>query len=178
MKVISTDIPEVKRLVPRVFEDHRGYFFESFRSDVLAENGIHDVFVQDNQSRSAKGILRGLHLQDPPYAQSKLVRAIMGEILDVAVDVRKNSPTFGKWVAVKLTEQNKESLYVPEGFAHGFYVLSEIAVVSYKCNRYYHHPSERCLAWNDPEVGVEWQLDGEPTLSDKDKIGLPLEAFR
>lgn len=169
MNVIKTDIPDVVIIEPRVFGDHRGYFFESFSEKDFSENVREVKFVQDNESKSCYGVLRGLHFQKPPHAQAKLVRVVKGRVLDVAVDVRKGSPTFGKHVAVELTEDNHRQLFIPRGFAHGFAVLSEEAVFQYKCDNYYAPQSEGSVLWNDPEIGIEWGIpEGDVILSDKD----------
>lgn len=170
MNVIKTDIPEVVIIEPRVFGDHRGYFFESFSEKDFAENVREVKFVQDNESKSCYGVLRGLHFQKPPHAQAKLVRVVKGRVLDVAVDVRKGSPTFGKHVAVELSEENHRQLFIPRGFAHGFAVLSEEAVFQYKCDNYYAPQSEGSVLWNDPEVGIQWGIPADDVmLSDKDR---------
>ena len=170
MNVIETDIPGVVVIEPRIFKDERGYFFEAFNEREFAENVRPVPFVQDNESRSVKGVVRGLHFQKPPYAQSKLVRVVKGEVLDVAVDIRKGSPTFGKYVAVKLSADNHLQVFIPRGFAHGFCVLSDEAVFQYKCDNYYAPQSEAAVAWDDTEVAVDWQLPLESIiLSDKDR---------
>ncbi len=161
---------------PKVFEDARGYFFESYNNAVFEKAGLHLNFVQDNQSLSQKGVLRGLHFQNPPHAQGKLVRVIKGAVYDVAVDIRKNSPTYGKYFGLELTEQNKWMMYIPEGFAHGFLTLEDNTIFSYKCTNYYNKPSEGCLLWNDPAIGINWNVN-EPLLSDKDKEGQLLKDF-
>ena len=172
MKLIKTEIEGVFVIEPRLFEDDRGYFFESFSESKFRElTGLNTTFVQDNESRSRRGVLRGLHFQKA-NPQGKLVRVIEGEVFDVAVDLRKNSPTFGKWVGVTLSAENKKQFYVPEGFAHGFLVLSEYATFVYKCTRLYDPASEGGLLYNDPALGIAWPtegLDGEPLLSEKDK---------
>lgn len=168
-------IPEVLRLSPRVFADGRGFFLESFNERAFREaSGLDVRFVQDNHSRSARGVLRGLHLQREPHAQGKLVRVASGEVFDVAVDVRRGSPTFGRWVGERLSAENHRQLWIPAGFAHGFLVLSESADVLYKATDYYAPHSEACIAWDDPQLGIDWPLDGAPVLSEKDRIGLPL----
>lgn len=156
---------------PKVFEDHRGHFFESFREDVLKENGVETNFVQDNQSLSQKGILRGLHFQAPPFAQGKFVRVIKGAVLDVALDIRKNSETYGKFVCVELTEKNYNMLYIPPGFAHGFVTLEDNTIFTYKCTDYYHPEVEGGVLWNSPELNIPWNIEN-PVLSAKD-IALP-----
>ena len=157
-------------LEPRVFEDERGYFFESFSQREFDEKIRRVTFVQDNQSKSSYGVVRGLHFQKPPYTQSKLVRCIKGAVLDVAVDVRKGSPTFGKYVAVELTEENHRQLFVPRGFAHGFAVLSDEAVFQYKCDNYYNKESEGSIAWNDPVLNIDWRIPVDRIiLSEKDR---------
>ncbi len=169
MKVIRTEIPEVVIIEPRIFGDRRGYFFESFSERDFAENVLGVRFVQDNESRSCRGVVRGLHFQLPPHAQGKLVRVVKGRVIDVAVDIRRGSPTFGKHVAVELSEDNHLQLFIPRGFAHGFSVLSEDAVLQYKCDEYYHPESEGALAWDDPDIAVDWKIPAEEViLSAKD----------
>lgn len=171
MKSISTAIADVFILEPKVFGDTRGFFFESFNSRAFAEaTGLDVHFVQDNHSRSARGVLRGLHYQ-ALQPQGKLVRVVRGSVFDVAVDIRKTSPTFGKWVGVELTEDNHRQLWVPPGLAHGFLVTSESADFLYKTTDYYAPEHERCLAWNDPAIGIDWPLEGKPQLSAKDQLG-------
>lgn len=170
MKFIPTDIPDVILIEPRVFGDHRGFFMETYKEPLFSENGIPDKFVQDNISRSVKGTLRGLHYQLNPHAQGKLVRVLRGSVYDVAVDLRKNSPTFGKWIGVELTEDNKLSFWIPPGFAHGFYVTSDVAEFTYKCTDVYAPETERGIIWNDPDIGVQWPITGDALLlSEKDK---------
>lgn len=174
MNVIETEIPDLLIIEPKVFGDDRGFFFESFNARAFAEQtGVQDSFVQDNHSRSAKGVLRGLHyqIQQP---QGKLVRVVEGEIYDVVVDVRRSSPTFGKWEGVTLSAESKRQLWVPAGFAHGFVVTSDYAEVLYKTTDYWAPEFERSIIWNDPALGIDWPLDGEPLLSAKDKAGVPL----
>jgi dTDP-4-dehydrorhamnose 3,5-epimerase len=169
MHVVSTAIPDVKILEPRVFGDERGFFYESFNAQAFAEaTGVKANFVQDNHSRSARGVLRGLHYQ-VQQAQGKLVRVSAGEVLDVAVDIRKSSATFGQWVAVRLSAENKRQLWVPEGFAHGFVVLSEFAEFLYKTTDYYAPEHERSIRWDDPALAIDWQLNDAPQLSAKDQ---------
>lgn len=176
MNVIKTELEGVVIIEPRVFGDHRGYFFESFSQKEFEEKVCKTIFVQDNESKSTKGVLRGLHFQKPPHCQSKLVRVVEGEVLDVAVDIRKGSPTFGKYVAVNLSAENKRQLFVPRGFAHGFVVLSETATFQYKCDNYYAPQFEGSVAWNDPAIGIDWQINlAEVLLSDKDKVSPLLE---
>ena len=167
MKITLARIPDVKIIEPNVFEDSRGYFLETFRSEILNSNGIDDAFVQDNISKSAKGTIRGLHYQKE-VPQAKLVQCVYGKILDVAVDVRKGSKTFGNYVAVQLSEENHKQVYIPEGFAHGFSVLSDEAIVCYKCSSYYHKESERGIRWDDPQIRINWGVE-KPILSDKDR---------
>ena len=171
---IPQDIPEVIRIIPTVFGDSRGFFMESYQQSAFHEAGITATFVQDNHSKSTKGVLRGLHFQNPPYAQGKLLRCVRGEIFDVAVDIRKNSPTFGKWVGIVLSEENKEMFYIPEGFAHGFMVLSDEAELLYKATGEYNAASEGGLLWNDPSVGIQWPKVEKPLLSAKDEQWKPL----
>lgn len=169
MNVIKTDIQGVVIVEPKVFGDHRGYFFESFSEKDFAEAVGEVKFVQDNESKSSYGVLRGLHFQKPPHAQAKLVRVVKGRVLDVAVDLRKSSPTFGKHVAVELTEENHRQLFIPRGFAHGFVVLSDEAVFQYKCDNYYAPQSEGSVLWNDPDIGIQWGIPSEDVmLSEKD----------
>lgn len=171
MEVIKTDIEGVVIIEPRIFRDDRGYFYESFSQREFEEKVCRTTFVQDNQSKSSYGVLRGLHFQKPPYCQSKLVRCIKGAVLDVAVDLRKGSPTFGKHVAVELTEENHRQLFVPRGFAHGFAVLSEEAVFQYKCDNFYNKESEGAIAWDDPELAIDWRISADKALlSEKDKL--------
>ena len=170
MKAIDTAIPDVKIIEPTVFADDRGFFFESFSAlKFEAVVGRSANFVQDNHSRSGKGVLRGLHYQLPPHAQAKLVRVVVGEVYDVAVDIRKSSPTFGQWVGVLLSAENKRQLWIPEGFAHGFLTLSDDVEFVYKTTNYYAPESDRGIRWNDPQIGIDWRLNGEPTLSPKDQ---------
>lgn len=169
MKATRLAIPDVVLLEPKVFGDERGFFFESFNEQQFIELTGGDVrFVQDNHSRSVRNVLRGLHYQLPPKAQGKLVRVVVGEVFDVAVDIRNQSPTFGKWVGEILSADNKRQLWIPPGFAHGFLVLSEFAEFLYKATDYYAPEYERCFAWNDPVVGVVWPIKGDPILSTKD----------
>ena len=172
MEVLKTAIEGLLIIEPTVFGDSRGYFFESYNKQRFNEaTGLDIDFVQDNQSKSCYGVLRGLHFQMPPYAQSKLVRCVRGKVLDVAVDIRKSSPTFGKYVAVELTEDNHRQLFIPHGFAHGFVVLSEEAIFQYKCDNFYHKESEGAIAWNDPEINIDWTIPFDDVmLSDKDKV--------
>lgn len=172
MNVIQTEIPEVLIFEPKVFGDHRGYFFESFRQDIFEKAiGQQILFIQDNQSRSSYGVLRGLHFQRQPYTQSKLVRCLEGEVLDVAVDMRIGSPTYGKHVAVNLSAENYRQLWIPQGFAHGFVVLSEKAIFAYKCDNYYSPEYDGGVLWNDPALNIDWQIPMEDIkLSEKDKV--------
>ena len=169
MNVIKTDIEGVVIIEPRVFGDARGYFFESYNARDFAE--VADVtFVQDNESRSCYGVVRGLHFQRPPYAQSKLVRVVEGRVLDVAVDIRKGSSTYGRYVATELSADNHRQFYLPQGVAHGFAVLSESAVFQYKCDNLYHPESEGAIAWDDPTLAIDWQVPADKViLSDKDR---------
>ncbi|MFG0381913.1 dTDP-4-dehydrorhamnose 3,5-epimerase [Pseudomonas sp. zbq_18] len=174
MKTIATTIPEVLILEPKVFGDERGFFYESFNARTFTEaTGLQRDFVQDNHSRSQRGVLRGLHYQ-VEQAQGKLVRVTVGEVLDVAVDIRRSSPTFGHWVGVHLSAENKRQLWIPEGFAHGFVVLSDYAEFLYKTTDYYAPAHERCIRWDDPQLAIDWQFEGVPQLSAKDQNGLLL----
>ncbi|MCD9477024.1 dTDP-4-dehydrorhamnose 3,5-epimerase [Photobacterium phosphoreum] len=172
MKVIETEIPDVKIIEPDVFGDERGFFMETWNQNTFEElvTGKPTQFVQDNHSKSKKGILRGLHYQTE-NTQGKLVRMVSGEVFDVAVDIRKDSPTFGKWVGVYLSAENKRQLWIPEGFAHGFYVTSDEAEFVYKCTDYYNPSAEHSILWSDPEIAIDWPLQGEPLLSAKDQQG-------
>jgi dTDP-4-dehydrorhamnose 3,5-epimerase len=175
MKIIPTEIPGLVILEPKVFEDERGFFFESFNERVFTEQtGLEVRFVQDNHSRSVKNVLRGLHYQIK-QPQGKLVRVVMGEVFDVAVDLRRDSPTFGRWYGDYLSADNKRMLWIPPGCAHGFLVLSDYADFLYKTTDYYAPEHERTIAWNDPEIGIRWPLDGEPILSAKDRAGVRLK---
>jgi len=168
--IIKTAIDGVVIIEPRLFKDERGYFFESFSQKEFEEKVCKTVFVQDNESKSSYGVLRGLHFQKSPFAQSKLVRVVRGAVLDVAVDIRKGSPTFGKHVAVELTAENHRQFFIPRGFAHGFSVLSQEVVFQYKCDNYYAPQSEGALAWDDPDLGIDWRIPAaEIVLSKKDK---------
>ncbi|TCP22930.1 dTDP-4-dehydrorhamnose 3,5-epimerase [Tenacibaculum skagerrakense] len=174
MKFIKTAIPDLTIIEPKVFGDHRGYFFESFNFNEFKENIGEVHFVQDNESKSSKGVLRGLHFQKPPFAQAKLVRCIKGRVLDVAVDIRKGSPTYGNYEVVELSEENKRQLFVPRGFAHGFIVLSEEAIFAYKVDNWYAPEYESGILWNDESLQIDWKITvDEIQLSDKDKV-LPL----
>jgi dTDP-4-dehydrorhamnose 3,5-epimerase len=174
MQATPLSIPEVVIFEPKVFGDERGYFYESFSQKIFEQaTGLKREFVQDNHSKSQKGVLRGLHYQLPPMAQGKLVRVIEGEVLDIAVDIRRNSSTFGQWVGANLSAENNKQMWVPEGFAHGFITLSDTAQFLYKTTNYYSPEHERCIAWDDPALGIDWQLNrvDKPLLSEKDKIG-------
>ena len=171
MKVIKTKIDGLVIIEPKLFVDERGYFFESFNQRDFTSAVGNVTFVQDNESKSSYGVLRGLHFQLPPYAQCKLVRVIEGKVLDVAVDLRKSSPTYGQYVPVELTADNHRQLYIPKGFAHGFVVLSQQALFQYKCDEFYHPEAEGAIAWNDPVINIDWQIPAEDIiLSAKDKI--------
>ncbi|MCV6779395.1 dTDP-4-dehydrorhamnose 3,5-epimerase [Neisseria meningitidis] len=170
MNIIDTRIPDVKLLEPKVFGDERGFFMETFRDEWFRQNVAERTFVQENHSKSTQGVLRGLHYQTE-NTQGKLVRVVSGEVFDVAVDMRRDSPTFGHWVGEVLSADNKRQLWVPEGFAHGFYVLSDEAGFVYKCTDYYNPNAEHSLIWNDATVGIDWPLLGEPSLSAKDLAG-------
>jgi len=176
MKIIPMKVSNVLIIEPRVFEDDRGFFYESYNEKAFAEKlGVDIHFVQDNHSRSTQNVLRGLHyqIQQP---QGKLVRVVVGEVFDVAVDLRKGSPTFGQWVGTLLSAENKRQLWVPPGFAHGFCVMSSIAEVLYKTTDYYAPQHERCVVWNDPDLAIAWPLTGEPVVSAKDQVGQPLKT--
>lgn len=169
MNAIKTEIPDVIIFEPKVFGDDRGFFFESFNQKIFEEaTGLKRQFVQDNHSKSSKGVLRGLHYQLPPMAQGKLVRVVQGEVFDVAVDIRKSSPTFGKWVGVHLSAENKRQLWIPEGFAHGFLTLSETAEFLYKTTNIYSPSHEGSLLWSDEQIGIQWPIEQQPLLAPKD----------
>lgn len=179
MKVIQTKLEGVCLLEPTVFSDSRGYFFESFNDRKFEElTGFPAQFVQDNQSMSAKGVLRGLHFQISPKAQGKLVRVVKGAVFDVAVDIRSDSPTFGQWVGFEISELNHRQLWIPPGLAHGFVTLQENTVFQYKVTEYWSKDHERCIAWNDPDLKIDWQFEGEPIVSAKDAEGLSLASVR
>jgi dTDP-4-dehydrorhamnose 3,5-epimerase len=169
MEIVETGIPDLYIVKPTVFKDNRGYFFESYNKEAFLRHGIDQNFVQDNESKSGKDVLRGLHFQKPPFAQGKLVRVIKGAVRDVAVDLRKSSPTYGKWASVELTEENKWMYWVPPGFAHGFVTLEEDTVFFYKCTNIYNKASEGAIRWDDPDLNIDWGINN-PLLSDKDKI--------
>ena len=178
MKIIETSVPGPLIIEPKVFGDARGFFMESWNADAFGKAGLDLAFVQDNHSRSARGVLRGLHFQNPG-PQGKLVRVVSGAVWDVAVDIQAGSATFGQWTGVMLTAENHRMFWVPEGFAHGFVTLANDTDFLYKCTAPYRPQNEHCLAWDDPEVGIDWPLDGiEPALSEKDKKGVSLQQLR
>ena len=178
MNIIKTDIEDVVIIEPRIFSDDRGYFYESFSEREFTEKVCKTTFVQDNQSKSTYGVLRGLHFQKPPFAQSKLVRVVKGRVMDIVVDIRKGSPTYGKYVAVELTEHNHRQLFIPRGFAHGYAVLSEDVIFQYKCDNFYSKESEGAILWSDAALGIEWGLDEKNViLSAKDMINPPFAEF-
>jgi dTDP-4-dehydrorhamnose 3,5-epimerase len=177
MEIVETGIKDLVIIKPRVFEDDRGYFFESYNKINFLEKGIDVNFVQDNESMSMKNVLRGLHFQKPPFTQGKLVRVMRGSVLDVAVDLRKNSPTYGKWASIVLSDKNKWMYWVPAGFAHGFLTLEDYTVFFYKCTNVYNKDSEASLLWKDPHLNIDWGMDIKPILSDKDKVAPCLEDF-
>jgi dTDP-4-dehydrorhamnose 3,5-epimerase len=176
MEVVETKLKGLIVIKPRVFEDERGYFFESYNKGAFSKAGLNMEFVQDNQSLSQKGVLRGLHFQNHPHAQGKLVRAIKGAVYDVAVDIRRNSPTYGQWFGLELTEQNKWMMYIPEGFAHGFATLEDNTIFAYKCTNLYNKASEGCILWNDATLAIDWKLEN-PLLSEKDLLGTKFSEF-
>lgn len=176
MRAEATKIPGVYIIEPQVFGDDRGFFYESFNQKKFNEMvGAEYEFVQDNHSRSARGVLRGLHYQDEPYAQGKLVRVAVGSVFDVAVDIRQDSPTYGQWIGVELSAENKRQLWIPPGLAHGFVVTSDVAEFLYKTTDYWHPQAERCIHWNDPTLAIDWPLDGEPLVSPKDAQGVAFQ---
>ncbi|MBL4668863.1 MAG: dTDP-4-dehydrorhamnose 3,5-epimerase [Flavobacteriales bacterium] len=168
MKFVKIEIEGLVVIDPNVFEDDRGHFYESYNKERFEKNGIKDLFVQDNQSLSQKGVLRGLHFQNPPCAQAKLIRVIKGKVLDIAVDLRKESPTYGEHYSIELSASNKKMFYIPTGFAHGFLTLEDDTIFSYKCSNFYNKESEDALLWNDATLGIDWKIIN-PLLSDKDK---------
>lgn len=176
MLISSTKLEGVLVVQPTVFKDARGYFFESYNKNVFFNNGITTEFLQDNESLSQKGVLRGLHFQNPPHAQAKLVRVIQGAVLDVAVDIRKKSPTYGKYYSIKLSAENKTMLYIPEGFAHGFLVLEDNTIFSYKCSRTYNKESESGILWCDTDIAIDWGIK-TPILSEKDRVAQHFKIF-
>ena len=176
MEIIETNLKGLLVIKPKVFEDERGYFFESYNYQLFKQAGLDFNFVQDNQSLSQTGVLRGLHFQNNPNAQGKLVRVISGSVFDVAVDIRKKSPTYGQWFGLELTEQNKWMMYIPEGFAHGFATLQDFTVFSYKCTNFYNKASEDCIFWNDSDLAINWPIEN-PILSDKDLLGRHMKDF-
>ncbi|HEV7231783.1 MAG TPA: dTDP-4-dehydrorhamnose 3,5-epimerase [Bacteroidia bacterium] len=176
MEILKTPLEGLFLIKPKVFEDGRGYFYESWNREVFMKAGISTDFIQDNQSLSQKNVLRGLHFQNPPHAQAKLVRVINGAVNDVALDLRKNSPTYGKHFSVELTATNMLQLFIPEGFAHGFETLEDNTIFSYKCSSLYHKASEDCILWNDPHLAISWKTE-HPVLSEKDRQGKAFQGF-
>ena len=176
MEIIKTSIEGLLIIKPDVFKDERGYFFESYNKERFTKEGLTMNFVQDNESKSSKGVLRGLHFQKPPYAQGKLVRVVKGSVMDVAVDLRKDSPTYGKWESVVLSEDNKLLFWIPEGFAHGFVTLEDDTIFNYKCTNVYNKESEGSLLWNDPDINIDWNIEN-PILSEKDKVSPLFKNF-
>lgn len=177
MQVEQTAINGLLIITPKIFTDGRGYFFESFNKRSMQEHGITEDFVQDNQSLSQKGVLRGLHFQNPPFAQGKLVRVLKGSVLDVAVDIRKDSPTYGSYVSALLSEENKKMFYIPAGFAHGFLTLEDNTIFVYKCTNYYNKASEYTIMWNDPDLAIRWDV-ASPLISEKDQAGKAFASFK
>lgn len=176
MKVQQKKINDLILIDPDIFPDERGYFFESWQKEKFRSFGLDWDFVQDNESMSMKGVLRGLHFQVPPYAQGKLVRVVKGEVLDVAVDLRKNSKTYGKWESFRLSDENKRMVFVPAGFAHGFLVLKDYTIFQYKCTNYYNRECESSIIWNDPDLGIDWGIE-KPVVSEKDLKGMFFKDF-
>lgn len=177
MEIIETHIKDLLIIKPKIFADARGYFFESYNEAVFKKHGININFIQDNQSLSHSGVLRGLHFQAPPFAQGKLVRVITGAVLDIAVDIRKNSPTYGQHVALELNEEEKTMFFIPPGFAHGFLTLRDNTIFSYKCTELYNKASEGTVLWNDPDLNINWNISN-PILSEKDLNGTPFAEFK
>lgn len=178
MNFIPTEIRDLYVVEPKVFSDERGYFFESFQEKDFLNMSINLRFTQDNQSLSSKGVLRGLHMQKPPYEQGKLVRVVKGSVLDVAVDIREGSPTYGKYFSIELSEENFKMLWIPPGFAHGFLTLRDNTIFTYKCTGVYNKDSELSLKWDDPDIGIEWGIIEEPIVSEKDKKASNLKYFK
>ena len=179
MPFVKTDFPGLQIFTPDIFEDNRGYFFESYNQKIFSDEGIEITFVQDNQSSSSFGVIRGLHYQLEPHSQTKLIRVLSGNILDAVVDIRKNSPTYGKTYTIELSAQNKKQLLVPKGFAHGYSVISETAEVFYKCDAFYHKESEGGISWNEPSLKINWQIPPESVrVSEKDSNNFSLENCR
>lgn len=176
MEIIKTKIPDLYIIKPNVFEDNRGYFFESYNKEAFIQRGIDQDFVQDNESKSGKGVLRGLHFQRPPFDQGKLVRVMHGAVLDVAVDLRKSSATYGQWVAVELNHDNKWMYWIPPGFAHGFVTLEDDTVFFYKCTKVYNKESEGSIYWDDPDLNINWKV-ANPILSERDILGPSFKDF-
>ncbi|MCB0402247.1 MAG: dTDP-4-dehydrorhamnose 3,5-epimerase [Flavobacteriales bacterium] len=177
MNFVTTEIEGLLIVEPRVFADERGYFFESYNKRLFDEAGLNVTFVQDNQSLSQKGVLRGLHFQEPPHAQAKLVSVVKGSVLDVAVDIRKDSPTYGKHCSLILSEENKKMFFIPKGFAHGFLTLEDNTIFSYKCSDFYAKDSEGGILWNDQHIGIDWGIS-DPILSDKDQVAQAFSTFK
>lgn len=177
MQIIHTPIEGLVILEPRIFHDTRGYFYESYNQQKMSELGIDTIFVQDNQSYSQKGVIRGLHFQRPPFAQAKLVRVIKGKVLDVAVDIRKGSPTYGQHYSVLLTGDNHRQFFIPEGFAHGFVALEDNSIFTYKCSQFYHKEAEMSIRYNDPILNIDWGLDETPIMTEKDLCGVLFDQF-
>lgn len=177
MQIIHTPIEGLVILEPRIFHDTRGYFYESYNQQKMKELGIDTIFVQDNQSYSQKGVIRGLHFQKPPFAQAKLVRVIKGKVLDVAVDIRKSSPTYGQHFSIILTGENHRQFLIPEGFAHGFVALEDDSIFTYKCSQFYHKEAEMSIRYNDPTLNINWGLDNAPIMTEKDLCGVLFDQF-
>ena len=177
MKILSTSLEGLVLIEPNVFGDARGYFLESYQQEAFRNAGIDADFVQDNESCSSAGVLRGLHFQHPPHAQGKLVRVVRGRVWDVAVDIRRESPTYGQSFGVELTGDNKRQLWIPPGFAHGFYTLEDDTIFAYKCSAFYHKASEEAIRWNDPDLAIEWPLQDTPKVSEKDEQATLFSRF-
>ena len=176
MQIKSTKINDLKVIEPLIFEDERGFFFESYNQKEFDDAfGMRSIFVQDNHSKSSKGVLRGLHYQIPPYAQGKLIRVLQGKVFDIAVDIRKSSATFGQWVGITLSGENKKQFWIPEGFAHGFITLSETAEIAYKTTNYYSKEHERAIRWDDPTINIRWPKSINPILSQKDEVAVLID---
>jgi len=176
MEVTKTNFDGLLIMQSRIFKDDRGYFFEYFRKDVLKDYGVNVEFVQSNESQSQKNVLRGLHFQNPPFEQGKLIRVVKGAVLDVSLDIRKSSPNYGQWFAYELNEVNKTILWIPPGFAHGFLTLADNTIFQYECTNYYHKDSEGSIRWNDPTINIDWKI-GDPIISDKDKFAPLFKDF-
>ncbi len=176
MQFTKTDIPGIILIQPKILGDDRGYFYESYHAELFSKNGIDKQFVQDNQSFSHKGVLRGLHFQNPPFAQGKLIRVVQGSVLDIALDIRMGSPTYGKYFSEIVSSEKQNMIWIPEGFAHGFITLQDNTIFQYKCTNYYNKEVEGCILWNDNDLKIDWNIEN-PIISEKDKLGIPFSSY-